>query len=72
MGSAFMLGIELVKIAEAHGWTDRGPGAAHPHVMVNLGARNVPIRAKLQNKYECQDILKQLGIPRAAWPTKLK
>jgi hypothetical protein len=39
MGSAFMMGIELVKVAIQHGWVDRGPGGCHPYVLVKPGCR---------------------------------
>ena len=34
--------------------------------------RTVPIRAKIQNKHEAQDILKQMKIPKTLWPENLK
>jgi hypothetical protein len=32
----------------------------------------VPVRDRLENKFEAQGILKQLGIPKSDWPEKLK
>lgn len=74
MGSAFMNGIELVKIATRHGWTQRPhPGGNHPYLMERPGApRPIPIRHKLKSREEVQTVLKQLGIPRAEWPGIVK
>jgi hypothetical protein len=72
MGSAFMMGIELVKVAIQHGWVDRGPGGCHPYVLVKPGCRPVPVRDKLQNRFEAQALMKELSIPRADWPAKLR
>jgi hypothetical protein len=71
MGS-FMRGREIVEIARRHGWTDDGPGASHPYILKLSGRRPVPVRDKLENKFEAQGILKQLGIPRSDWPEKLR
>jgi hypothetical protein len=71
MGS-FMRGRELVELAQGYGWTDDGPGANHPYILKKPGARPVPVRDKLENKFEAQGILKQLQIPRADWPEKLR
>ena len=71
MGS-FMRGRELAAIALLHGWTDSGPGANHPYVLKRAGRRPVPVRDKLENKFEAQAILEQLGIPRSDWPEKLR
>ncbi len=70
--AAFLLGREIVAIAVAHGWTDEGPGAKHPHILKREGERPVPVRARLENRFEVQAILKQLSIPRSAWPEKVK
>jgi hypothetical protein len=40
--------------------------------MQKAGMRTVPIRAKIQNKHEAQDILKQMKIPKTLWPENLK
>jgi len=72
MGSAFMLGIELVKLAICHGWQDRGPGGSHPYVLTKPGCRPVPVRDKLQNPNEVRGLLKELGIPRVEWPAKVR
>lgn len=72
MGSAFMLGIEVVKLAARHGWDDRGPGGSHPHVLARPGSRPVPVRDKIQNPNEVRALLKQLDIPRAEWPAKVR
>lgn len=72
MGSAFMKGLELVHLALVHGWTDAGPGANHPYILKKPGFRSVPVRDKIQNRFEAIGILKQLGIPKAAWPDKLR
>ena len=71
MGS-FMRGREIVEIARLHGWRDGGPGASHPYILKRQGSRPVPVRDKLENKFEAQGILKQLGIPRSDWPEKLR
>jgi len=71
--AAFMKGSEIVKLAEQHGWINSGPGSKHPYILKKPGSRrNVPVRDKLPNRFEAQDILKELGIPRAEWPEKLK
>lgn len=67
-----MRGREIVAIAARHGWKDAGPGANHPHILKRKGDRPVPVRHRLENKYEAQGLLKQLGIPRSDWPEKLK
>lgn len=67
-----MRGREIVALAVEFGWVDSGPGANHPHVLKREGDRPVPLRARLDNRFEVQSILKQLGIPRAAWPDKVK
>ena len=72
MGSAFMKGIEIVNIALTHGWIDRGPGGCHPFVLVKPGCCPVPVRDKRQNPIEARHLLKELGIPRPEWPSKLK
>lgn len=71
MGSALMKGLEIVKLANAHGWADEG-GTKHPHLLKKAGKRPVPVRGKLQNPDEIRGILKQLEIPRAEWPTFLQ
>lgn len=69
---SFMRGREIVEIAERHGWNDDGPGANHPYILKQAGQRPVPVRDKLENKFEAQGILKQLGISESDWPEKLK
>jgi hypothetical protein len=71
MGS-FMRGREIVQIALLHGWADDGPGANHPYILKRAGRRPVPVRDRLENKFEAQGILKQLEIPKADWPEKCK
>ena len=66
-----LMGSEIVKLAEAHGWRDRG-GSRHLHILDMAGRRPVPVRRKLKNYNEARGILKQLGIPRDAWPDKLR
>ena len=74
MGSAFMKGLELVQLAQAHGWILRPhPGGDHPYLLERPGApRPVPIRNKLKTRMEVIVILKQLEIPRADWPGAVK
>jgi hypothetical protein len=69
-----MLGLELVKLAIAQGWTLKPhPGGGHPYLLERAGAsRPVPVRHKLKSRTEVIAILKQLGIPRADWPGALK
>lgn len=68
-----MRGREIVAIAVKHGWIDSGPGAEHPIILKRPGARRpVPVRARLENRFEVQAILKQLGIPREDWPEKVR
>jgi hypothetical protein len=68
-----MRGRELVAIAQRHGWADAGPGANHPFVLKKPGAlRPIPIRDRLENRFEVQAILKQLEIPRSDWPEKAR
>jgi hypothetical protein len=67
-----MLGREIVAIAAAHGWKDEGAGANHPHILKREGERPVPVRARLENRYEVQAILKQLSIPRRDRPDKVR
>ena len=67
-----MRGHEIVVLAREFGWVDEGPGANPPHILKRDGDRPVPIRARLENRFEVQSILKQLGIPRSAWPEKVK
>lgn len=68
-----MRGREIVEIARAHGWRDDGPGAEHPFILKRPGApRPVPVRDRLENGFEVQAILKQLGIPREDWPAKAR
>ncbi len=67
MGAALLMGRELVKLAEQHGWVDVG-GSNHPFVLKKPGKRPVPVRHKLQNPNEIRGILKQLEIPKSAWP----
>lgn len=68
-----MRGQEIVRIAVAFGWTDQGPGSNHPFLLRRAGApRRVPVRDKLENRAEVQGILKQLQVPREAWPEKVK
>ena len=73
MGSAFLFEIYLVKIAIRHGWTLRErPGGNHPFILEKKGNWCVPIRHKLNSRFEVIGILKQLGIPRADWPTEVR
>ena len=72
MGSTFMKGLELVQLAERYGWANAGPGANHPYILKKPGCRSVPVRDKIQNRFEAIGILKQLGIPKAAWPENLR
>ncbi len=67
MGTALMDGLDIVRIAERHGWQDVG-GSKHPYLLKKAGKRPVPVRHKLQNPNEIRGILKQLEIPRAEWP----
>lgn len=67
MGSALLKGIEIVKLAERHGWIDVG-GTNHPYLLKKAGKRPVPVREKLQNPNEIMAILKQLEIPKRDWP----
>jgi hypothetical protein len=67
-----MRGREIVALAVEFGWVDAGPGANHPHILKREAERPVPVRARLENRFEVQSILKQLGIPRTAWPEKVK
>ena len=71
MGS-FMRGADIVALALLFGWTEVGPGGNHPYVLKRQGSRPVPVRDKLENRFEAQGVLKQLGIPRASWPEKVK
>ncbi len=69
----FMRGSEIVRLAEAYGWKDHGPGGDHPYILKRSGARRpVPVRNQLENRFEVQGILKQLGIPREAWPENVR
>lgn len=69
MGSAYLLGIDLVKMAEKHGWVLRDrPGGNDPYILERPGRWCVPIRYKLKSRLEVITILKQLGIPRDEWP----
>ena len=71
--ASFMTGREIVKLALKHGWVNVGPGSKHPFLLTRPGAkRNIAVRDQLPNRYEAQDILKELGIPRADWPEKLR
>ena len=67
-----MFGTEIVALAQANGWEETGPGANHPIVLKRKGSRPVPVRANLENRFEVQAILKQLGVSREFWPNKLK
>ena len=69
-----MRGREIVAIAMRQGWKDAAPGANHPHILKRQGDRPVPVSlaTRMENKYEAQGLLKQLGIPRSDWPEKLK
>ena len=67
-----MRGREIVALAIEYGWVDSGPGTNHPQILKREGSRPVPVRARLDNRFEVQSILKQLGIPRSAWPGKVK
>jgi hypothetical protein len=69
---SFIRGREVVALAIEFGWIDSGPGANHPHVLKREGSRPVPVRARLDNRFEVQSILKQLDIPRSAWPEKVQ
>ena len=72
MGS-FMRGRQIVELARLYGWKDHGPGAEHPFILKRPGARRpIPVRARLENRFEVQSILKQLDIPRQDWPEKVK
>lgn len=70
--ASFMRGIEIVNLAVLYGWVNSGPGGNHPFILKKSGCRNVPVRDKLENRFEAQGLLKQLEIPRAEWPEKLK
>jgi hypothetical protein len=70
--ASFMRGIEVVKLAAEHGWRDRGPGGDHPYVLVKPGHRSVAVRQKLNNRFEAQKLMKELGIPKENWPEKLR
>jgi len=74
MGSAFMMGTELVDLATLHGWSLKPhPGGNHPYLLDRPGARRpVPVRFKLKNRLEVISILKQLEIPRTDWPDSVK
>ena len=67
MGTALLDGLDVVKLAEGHGWQDVG-GSKHPYLLKKSGKRPVPVRHKLQNPNEIRAILKQREIPRADWP----
>lgn len=67
MGTALMDGVDIVRLAERHGWEDVG-GTKHPFLLKKSGKRPVPVRNKLQNPNEIRAILKQLEIPRSDWP----
>jgi hypothetical protein len=69
---SFMRGREIVALARDFGWIDEGPGASHPHILKRKGDRPVPVRGRLENRFEVQSILKQLRIPRTTWPEKVK
>jgi hypothetical protein len=72
MGSAFLFGIDLVKIAEKHGWVLRErAGGNHPYILEMPGKWCVPVRYKLKSRFEVIGILKQLGIPRTDWPSEV-
>ena len=68
---ADLKGSLIVRIASVYGWRDRG-GSSHRHVLEKPGARPVPVRFKLKNYGEARSVLKQLEIPREAWPENLK
>jgi hypothetical protein len=70
--ASFMRGGDIVALASEFGWIDAGPGANHPHILKREGDRPVPVRARLDNRFEVQSGLKQLGVPRTAWPEKVK
>jgi hypothetical protein len=68
-----MRGREIVEIARRRGWEDHGPGAEHPYILKRPRARRpVPVRDRLENRFEVQGILKQLEIPREDWPEKVR
>jgi len=70
--SSFARGRDIVDLAKLHGWIDSGPGGSHKFLLKKLGKRTVPIRDRLENKFEAQGVLKQLEIDRADWPEKLR
>ena len=72
MGTAAWEGKDLKEIGLKHGWKDGGPGGSHPYLMKKAGKRTVPIRSKLNNPNEVRSILKQMDIPRSAWPINLQ
>jgi len=72
MGRADWEGKDRKKIGIEHGWKDEGPGGSHPFLRKKTGERTVPIRSKLNNPNEVRSILKQMGIPRSAWPKNLQ
>jgi len=56
-----MRGQEIVRLAVDHGWRDGGPGASHPFILKRAGFRPVPVRNRIENRFEAQAILKQLA-----------
>jgi hypothetical protein len=73
MGSAFLLGNDIVKIALKQGWNLRDhPGGNHPFILEKPGCWCVPIRHKLKSRFEVLGILKQLDIPRSDWPPQVR
>lgn len=70
---SFMRGRIIVTLAEQHGWVNSGPGGKHPFILKRAGSkRNVAVQHKLKDRFLAQDILRELGIPRAEWPDNLK
>jgi hypothetical protein len=65
-----MRGREIVAMAVEFGWINSCQARTTPHILKRAGNRPVPIRARLDNRFEVQSILKQLGIPRSVWPDR--
>ena len=74
MGDNFIDPKVIIKLAIQFGWAAHRSvsGGDHTTMFKRPGGRTVPMRHKIRGRMEAQILLKELGIPRAAWPDKAR
>lgn len=74
MGQNFIDPKIIIKLAIQYGWVAHKSqhGGDHTTMLKKPNGRTVPIRDTIRGRIETQIILKELGIPRSAWPEKAR